>query len=1359
MADITLSVDLDASAVKSTTDSLQQDVKDIFDKASNAKDLSTPFKNLLVTMDRLAQKSASIKQKLEDLEKTPNIATPEYAKLTAELEKIKQASTALIERMSKFKAIGGKTDSSAFKSMEYDLIKLANQITTLQAKKDKLESRGQAFTPVVDTTQYQNLLTQLNGVNNQLTLCRDKAQAFSEVKVDTGMFSKLGATIGGVGNKIQTSLSALNQYFRSLSSTQPVISAFGTILTGTASVATKAIGKIFSLLGSIPGHFKSANDGAKDTSNHVSKIGHSAKQAQNPVAKLVKELFKLAGGSMIGSLKKLGSAISNVGKHANSASGGFEKGFKSFIRYGLGVRSIFALVNKLRRALISGFENLAQVHEPFNRSVSNIISSVNLLKNTVAGAFAPIIEAVEPALVRLINLFSEATVKVGQFIAAITGKEFVRANYVQKDYAASLDATKKKNQAAAKAAKAAAKAAKQQAKEEEELKKQLLGFDDVEILHEDKNKDTDTTDPTAGLDDTLDALQDDFSFTESPIESAIEAFVERFKEAWLNADFYDIGRIVGEKLKKALDSIPWDYIKETAWRIARSLATFLNGFIETPGLFKSIGHTIAEALNTGLIFANTFLENFHFDSFAKAIGEGINTAVRDFDWDLLVRTIDNAINGALTFAYNLINSVDWTTIVSNVANSLNNAFTGIDWHLLASTLVDGINTVFDMWYTFVTTFDFSEFGIRIGAAISRVLREVNWSEGGASLAGTINGIFHALNGFILATDWRALGKAVIDAIAGFFINFDAAAAGEFLANIPIVIYETLSGAIQAIDWAQLPTNIINFIKDFLSGFNWSEIANLAGELIGAAFTALVEVGGTLWNTIKDCWASIVAGGKAGIIEALKDIGTWIVDHIFKPFINGFKDAFGIHSPAETMKPLGGNIIQGLYSGITDLIKDVGTWVKTNIADKFITAVQGGFGLLGGATNRMFSIGKSAIEGFKSGASNVMTTAGTWIKDNIADPILSHFKGNFGIANNDSKTFSTYGSTVVGSLRSGISNSSNKPIEEISSMQSRMQNVITSTMNKWLDHGRNLISNLSDGIKRTTDESKRTVEDLLHRLQETINSYRERFRQAGEELAENMADGFSRQSRYLQQVAREVAEDMYYSFTQADWYRIGENIVEGIYRGVTNNSGSLSILAHNTAIEMYNAACEALDIHSPSGKFEWIGKMSMKGLAGGVLDNKGTVISKITDITNAMEKEAEKASPSITISESIGDWIRDLDTVLSTFGNMVSAEFDRLVASMGTLSAYSVPAVAQGRIVPPGSFNRFNQPQDLINLQKTLDDLSSSMITYDDLQAIIVSAFQQYLNINFYLEDEQLARHANAGNLKLDRRYNIINRVR
>lgn len=1240
MADITLSVNLDASAVKSTTDSLQQDVKNIFDKASTAKDLSAPFKNLLVTMDKLAQKSASIKQKLEDLEKTPDVATPEYAKLSAEYDKLIAKQDRLNDRMTKFKALGGDVTSKSYKSMQYDMSELGAQIAKVQAQKDKLEHSGQAFTPVVDTTQYQNLLTQLNGVNNQLTICRDKAIALGEVKLNPGIFDRIKSAIGNVGTAIQSGLGHLKSYFSSLSSVVPPISMIGVAFTNVAIIATKAIGGIFGLLGKLPGY-------AVKAGSAILNIGKGAVKATTSVLKLAAALGKLVGGGILNGLKKLGSAISGVGKHASSSSGGFEKGFKSFIRYGLGVRSIFALVNKLRRALISGFENLAQVHEPFNRSVSNIISSVNLLKNTVAGAFAPIIEAVEPALVRLINLFSEATVKVGQFIAAITGKEFVRANYVQKDYAASLDATKKKNQAAAKAAKEAAKAAKKQAKEEEALKKQLLGFDDVEILHEDKDKDTDSTDPTAGLDDTLDALQDDFSFTESPIDSAIEAFVEKFKEAWLNADFYDIGRIVGEKLKKALDSIPWDFIKKTAWRIARSIATFLNGFLETPGLFMTIGRTLAQGLNTAFVFAETFASNFHWDSLGKAILQGILGFAQNIDWPLIYKTfaeygagIGTALNSAISnldfwqalFSTgaslieavllgidNFITNVDWSHIAFSIANRLNVTLAQFNWALLANTIIDAFNSIFDFVYTALTTFDFYRFGGYIGSTLSTVLREIDWAQGGASVGAVINALFDALNGFIAATDWRALGAAVINAIGGFFTEFDASKAGEFIANIPIVIFETLSGAVQAIDWAQLPTNIINFIKDFLSGFDWAEIANLAGELVGAAFRALVEVGSSLWKTIKDCWHSLMDGGFEGILDALKNVGKWIYDHIFKPFIDGFKDAFGIHSPAKTMEPLGTNIIEGLFGGISDKISGVHRWIKDNIFTPFTDGLDSAFEIVGGVANKIKYAGKSMIDGLEDGLANNWNKVEAWVSNNA--PSLKE------------------------------------------------------------------------------------------------------------------------------------------KFEETDWLNIGSNICSGIEQGLSDGWDWLTTSAWNLATDIYNSARNALDINSPSKKFDWIGEMSMKGLASGFVDNKGTVISKITDITEAIEEEAEKANPSISISESIGDWINELDNILTTFGSMVSTEFDRLVASMGTLSMYSVPAVAQGKVVPPSSFNASSQSQDFLNLQKTLDTLSNTMITYDDLQSIIVSAFQQYLNINFYLEDEQLARHANAGNLKLDRRYNIINKIR
>ncbi len=60
----------------------------------------------------------------------------------------------------------------------------------------------------------------------------------------------------------------------------------------------------------------------------------------------------------------------------------------------------------------------------------------------------------------------------------------------------------------------------------------------------------------------------------------------------------------------------------------------------------------------------------------------------------------------------------------------------------------------------------------------------------------------------------------------------------------------------------------------------------------------------------------------GIMDAITGIATWIKEHIFDPFIKGFKEAFGIHSPSTVMAEMGTYIIQGLLEGLNSLIENV-----------------------------------------------------------------------------------------------------------------------------------------------------------------------------------------------------------------------------------------------------------------------------------------------------------------------------------------------------------------------------------------------------------------------------------------------------
>ena len=49
-----------------------------------------------------------------------------------------------------------------------------------------------------------------------------------------------------------------------------------------------------------------------------------------------------------------------------------------------------------------------------------------------------------------------------------------------------------------------------------------------------------------------------------------------------------------------------------------------------------------------------------------------------------------------------------------------------------------------------------------------------------------------------------------------------------------------------------------------------------------------------------------------------------------------------------------------------------------------------------------------------------------------------------------------------------------------------------------------------------------------------------------------------------------------------------------------------------------------------------------------------------------------------------------------------------------------------------------------------------MLSSSQLTEILATVIQRYLNIDFYIGDEQIARHANAGNSKLNRRFKPVN---
>ena len=1248
----------------------------------------------------------------------------------------------------------------------------------------------------------------------------------------------------------------------------------------------------------------------------ASGLGRIANMARNAAV----NLGKMAAGTIRQGVSKLGASILSFGKNAKQSGAGLSLSLKNLLAFGFGISSISAILMKAREAIKDGIGALAKYDAGFGTTINNFKAALSQLKMSFTSAFAPIVEVVLPILTSLINALSMAISKVGQLMAALTGSStYKKATISQANMAENTSA--------------AADAMTDETKAAKEAQKTLAGFDDVEILHDNSSKvDKGQTASNASP----------VSVSTMPIESNLADLAGKIKDMWKNANFTGLGKELGQKLKTALDSIPWDGIKATLGKIGKSIATFLNGVLETPGLFSSIGNTLAQALNSAFEFLGSFVRNFNWASLGNAIKELILGMLNNIDWPLIYQTmtdlgagigtalntvlnnpeiwsaifttISNGLNTAISGLNAFLTSIDWASLGANIGNGLNSGVNAFNWGSLSTLLINLINGAFSLWYNFVTTFDFYKFGSYIGTTLSNAVKGIDWAQGGASVAATINGLLNALNGFIQNTDWAALGAAVVNTIGGFFGTFEWGTLSSLLSSAVIGLFNFLVGAFQDRNWDELPGQITSAISTFLDDFDWDGVAESAGALIGEAFEAIIAIGSTLWNTLKGVGASIMDGGFEGIIDALVDVGTWITDHIFTPFIDGFKEAFGLNegesalvslgssliegfktgisniwtkirqwisttivepfttgfkslfgldreenilvrfgsslidgfktgmsniwakihawignvisSPFVTaiksvfgldreenvLVRLGSSLINGLKTGISNIWAKIQSWIQTKVTDPFMTAIKSLLGLdkqenvlvsvgssliegfkdglkkimqeamdwvqtliidpfmsaidklfgLNGEQSILFDVGEKLIEGLKNGILNKMAEMGEWIETHVTGPICGFFEGLFDMGS-PSKVFEGYGGYLMEGLEDGIEDNVSLPKDALSGAQTSMQTVFGSLQQllEWSNLGTKIMSTgLKAGILLQKPFVLSEVGTLESDMRGEISNNTSLWQQAGQNAMTWLQTGINGMSWNLSYTVGTIATSIYNSFSNKGWNTLGYNIGMGIYNGLSGTDSTLSTLAWNTAVDMYNSACEALGIASPSKKFAWIGEMITAGLGDGVIDTQDSAVGAVASMAEAVTEEAEANSPIMTIDTAVSDAVSGVDSVLASFSDKIVNGFSAMISAMEDIisrSSLAYPAVASGAVTPYASRRATAQGEDdrITDALESIALRSSDRLTRNDLIEILTSVCRDYLNIDFYIGDEQIARHANAGNVRLNRRYSTV----
>lgn len=787
--------------------------------------------------------------------------------------------------------------------------------------------QGIEFTINADTSsaidsikKLSNALSRLQKIGTSdtgLKRVADEIKAFVRdlEKIDTQKLDNLSTAFKGLSS-FGNAMSRLSQKPEAINSFADAMERLSGMDFSNLSEAASAIREIVSAAGGAPKNLSETASAASKASSHMGSLaGAAGKLSKMTISKLF-DGIKWSASSALGPLRSIGGAISNLASR-----------FKRLLI----MRTFRALIRGVVNAFKAGINNLYAwsnaLGGEFASSMDRCASAAQYLKNSLGAMVAPLVNALAPALEFVIDKVVTFLNAINQLIARLTGASYwTQATHQATSYGGAVED----------AMNGAGSAAK-------EAMRYLAPFDELNVLPSDSGHGGGGGGGSGGGGSGGSGMfQEMMQF-----DSNISDFANKLKEAWANADFTEVGGIVGEKLRDALDNIPWDNIKTTCNNIAQSLATFINGFVETPGLWDAIGQTIGEGINTAVGAWNTFFDTTHFDS----IGEGISTALNAlFDPSKegqgyinpteLGRSLTQILSAAIQAAYGFLvggengEGFDF----SNFGTWLGEAFTGA----FNNIPLDQAGTALSTALT----------GLIDGAAA--FIKSTNWGDVTSNISGGITSALRTLGDWFQETDFVGMGSDLVDAVA-------SALSGVDWSGIASSLFSALGGALRAaFDFsAGVIFNIGDRIKTWwdndIKGTSFSDTMN---NLWNAFKTGLGDVGTWVednviqpfidgffgegaWDGIKDAAKDIIAGLGDGIADEWRDVKQWVKDHIFTPFLNGLKDAFGIASPATTMNDPGRNIIAGIFQGILDWIADnpILNWLKTNVWDPIVNAFQ------------------------------------------------------------------------------------------------------------------------------------------------------------------------------------------------------------------------------------------------------------------------------------------------------------------------------------------------------------------------------------------------------------------------------------
>ena len=783
------------------------------------------------------------------------------------VDKIKQSLAGL--NAYKVAALGG--DKSSLVSFERNVIKIQSSIDILR---EKLNQLGTVHVP---TTAFEQLGEKEKALEDKMSNLKAQMDAVLSGKVvmSNNEFDNLKESIINT----QVELSKLsNEQAELINSGQAYYDPYAAY-RDSADMLQSSLSAAKAEVQAMQNAMQNTNQTPKtdkwaDLKKWLSDAADEAKRLAKSLGEIGSKALNAGISALKSGLSRLKDAITSAG----SSTGSLKHGFMTVLKYGFGIRSLYVLFRRLRKAVIESFgelQNSGAFYETTRANIEALKASLTTLKFQFGAAFEPIFNAIAPALKTLIDYLITAANAISAFMAKLTGKSTYSKAVV------SMGSLAKNTGSAAKAQK--------------ELNKQLQSFDELNNLT--TNNGGGGGGGAGGGGSTPDA-----TYVEESVDNALGDWGKRLAEMIRNGDWHDVGKAISDKLVEAMKSIPWEKVFKWAEDFGKNLADFLNGLIN-PELFGEIGKTLANALNAAFSGLHSFAEEFDWTNLGTSIGTAITEWFKTADFALYGDTIHDFIGGILDAGIALIDNTDFSEIGTKIADFITN----LDIPDLASK--------------------FSTLAQKIASGIGEALTSMNESSPG--MGDLIAGI-GAIIAVAAATGSVPVTLSVTAAIAGFYIGDKLYEWGSgnttdqsFAEGISDIINGLFGDDKVEIDLGELITFTFKDITGGNSNMSLSEryfkggvmswlvgggtlttittVWQLKSKLLGALtkladYLKLDEI----WSSIKKAWSDLttnIKGTLTGAFQKIDDVldlkTKWeALKDVWKDITTNVKASFG-----------------------------------------------------------------------------------------------------------------------------------------------------------------------------------------------------------------------------------------------------------------------------------------------------------------------------------------------------------------------------------------------------------------------------------------------------------------------------------